>query len=70
VKLIGRNLMELKDPNGVAMVAEQTRIAQTKGEGWFEYIWPHPHTKKLTPKTSYVRKVPNADAWLAVGIFR
>jgi cytochrome c len=69
-KLIGRGLMDLKDPNGVAIIAEQTKIAQTKGEGWFEYIWPHPQTKKLTPKMSYVRKVPNYEGWLAVGIFK
>ena len=69
-KLIGRNLIDLKDPNGVPMIAEQTKIAQTKGEGWFEYIWPHPATKKLTPKVSYVRKIPNYDGWLAVGIFK
>jgi signal transduction histidine kinase len=69
-KLIGRNLIELKDPNGVAMVAEQTKIAQTKGEGWFSYVWPHPQTKKLTPKESYVRKLPNYEGWVGVGIFK
>src|ERR1700704_170168 len=32
-KLIGRNLSDLKDPNGVMVVAELTKVATTKGQG-------------------------------------
>jgi cytochrome c len=69
-KLIGRNLMELKDPNGVLVVAELTKIATTRGEGWVDYSWPHPQTKKLEDKSTYVRKLQNFDGWVGVGIYR
>jgi signal transduction histidine kinase len=69
-KLIGRNLIELKDPNGVMVVADLTKTAQAKGEGWVDYVWPHPQTKKLEGKTTYVRKLANYDGWVGVGIYR
>lgn len=69
-KLVGRNLIELKDPNGVRVVAELTKAATTKGEGWVDYTWPHPQTKKLEDKSTYVRKLQNFDGWVGVGIYR
>jgi signal transduction histidine kinase len=69
-KLIGRNLIELKDPNGVAVVAELTKVATTKGQGWVDYSWPHPQTKKLEDKSTYVRKLQNYEGWVGVGIYR
>jgi hypothetical protein len=32
------------------VVAELTKMAQTKGEGWVDYAWPHPQTKKLVDR--------------------
>lgn len=69
-KLIGKNLIEMKDPNGVMVVAELTKMATTKGEGWVDYSWPHPQTKKLEDKSTYVRKLSNFDGWVGVGIYR
>jgi signal transduction histidine kinase len=69
-KLIGRNLMELKDPDGVAVIAELTKTAQGKGSGWVDYMWPHPETKKLEAKSTYVRKLLNYDGWVGVGVYR
>jgi cytochrome c len=69
-KLIGRNLSDLKDPNGVMVVAELTKVATTKGQGWVDYSWPHPQTKKLEDKSTYVRKLQNYEGWVGVGIYR
>jgi cytochrome c len=69
-KLIGRNLSDLKDPNGVMVVAELTKTATTKGQGWVDYSWPHPQTKKLEDKSTYVRKLQNYEGWVGVGIYR
>jgi signal transduction histidine kinase len=69
-KLIGRNLIEMKDPNGVQVVAELTKLAQAKGQGWVDYVWPHPVSKKLDEKSTYVRKLANYDGWVGVGIYR
>ena len=69
-KLIGRNLIEMKDPNGVMVVAELVKVAQSKGQGWVDYVWPHPQTKKLEDKSTYVKKLANYDGWVGVGIYR
>ena len=69
-KLIGRNLMDMKDPNGVMLTAEATRMAETKGQGRVDYTWVHPQTKKLVDKSTYVRKLATYDGWIGVGIYR
>jgi cytochrome c len=69
-KLIGKNLIELKDPNGKLLVKELTETAMTKGSGWVEYDWPHPITKKIEGKVTYVRKLANFGGWVGVGIYR
>jgi len=33
-------------------------------------MWPHPQTKKVEDKSTYVRKLPNYEGWVAVGIYR
>jgi cytochrome c len=66
--LVGKNLLDLKDVNGVQPVREGIRIAQTTGQGTFEYSWPNPISKKIEPKSTYVSKVKNGEC--AVGYYR
>ena len=68
-KLIGKNLIELKDPNGKALIKE-LRDTAAKGGGWVDYEWPHPQSKKIESKTSYVRKLVNFDGFVGVGVYR
>lgn len=69
-KLVGKNLIELKDPNGKLLVKEMTELAMGKGSGWVEYEWPHPQTKKIVSKTTYVHKLSNFNGWVGVGVYR
>lgn len=69
-KQVGRNLWELKDPNGVLLVQDLIKTGSEKGEGWVSYQWPDPLTKKMADKSSLVRRVPGADAFLIIGIYR
>lgn len=68
-KLVGKNLIELKDPNGKPLIQE-LRAAAQKGSGWVEYDWPHPQTKKIESKVSFVRKLSNFDGFVGVGVYR
>ncbi len=54
-KLVGRDLRVVKSPSGSYPGQEFEKIAKTKGEGWFDYKWSHPITKKITDKTAYVK---------------
>jgi cytochrome c len=56
-KMIGMDLVEMKDPDGKEYVKERIQIATTKGKGWQDYKFSNPTTKKLEQKTSYLEKV-------------
>jgi signal transduction histidine kinase len=58
-KMIGKDLIEMKDPDGKYFVKERIEIAITKGKGWQDYKFTDPITKKLEPKSAYVEKLEN-----------
>ena len=69
-KLVGREQMAQVDPNGVLFISEMTKVAQASGQGWVDYTWVHPQTKKQLPKSTYVHKLANYDGWVGVGVYR
>ncbi len=68
-KLVGKNLIETTDPNGKFLIRE-LRDAAARGGGWVEYEWPHPQTRKVEAKTSYVRKTIGFDGFVGVGVYQ
>lgn len=68
-KLIGKNLLDMKDPTGKPLIRD-LRDTAAKGGGWVDYEWPHPETKKNESKASYVRKFANYEGFLGVGVYR
>ncbi len=69
-KLMGRNSLDVKDASGKEFGREMLSLAQSKGNGWVDYEWSHPVTKKVEDKTSYVQRVPGMDVFVGVGIYR
>ena len=69
-KLVGKNLLELKDQNGKSFMRELTELAATKGEGWVDYDWAHPVTKKVEGKSTFIKRIPGFDGDVGVGIYR
>ena len=69
-KLVGKNLIELKDQNGKAFAREFVEVGTSKGEGWVDYDWAHPVSKKVEGKTSFVKRIPGFDGFVAVGAYR
>ena len=67
-KLIGQDHLQMKDPSGKLFVQEMVKIAKTKGNGWVDYSWTHPQTKKVQAKTTYIQKVD--DYYLGCGIYK
>jgi len=68
-KLIGKNLLEMRDPNGKFLIKE-LRDTAVNGGGWVEYEWPHPQTRKIEAKVSFVRRTINFEGFLGVGVYR
>ncbi|TWJ33451.1 cache domain-containing protein [Geobacter argillaceus] len=67
-KLIGKNLIDMKDPDGVFVIKGLIEQA-SKGEGWFKYKWTHPQTKKVEGKDAFVKKVDDT-LWIGSGVYR
>ncbi|OHD66556.1 MAG: histidine kinase [Spirochaetes bacterium RBG_13_51_14] len=58
-KMIGKNLIDAKDPDGKFFVRERVKIAKTAGSGWQDYKFTNPSTYKMENKTAYIQKVDN-----------
>ncbi|MBN1288599.1 MAG: cache domain-containing protein [Actinobacteria bacterium] len=58
--LIGKNLIDFKDPEGLPVIQKLVKLAQG-GSGWLTYTWENPETGKQQKKLGYVMKVD--DTW-------
>jgi len=66
--LIGKNLLHVKDKNGVMLFAEFAKIGTSaSGKGWVDYVWPKPGEKVPSPKHSYIEKVPGENLVFGAG---
>lgn len=66
--LVGKNLMAIKDTNGVQLIKEMVDVASKDGSGYVVYSWEHPQKKKVMQKVGYVTKVSD-DYWIGSGIY-
>jgi cytochrome c len=55
-KLVGKNLIDVKDPDGKRANYEIIQMGETKGQGWVDFKWVNPVTSKIEPKSAYVVK--------------
>ena len=67
-KMVGKNLLELKDQEGKPLIREMVEVAKSKGKGWVDYKWPNPVTKSIEAKSSYVERVD--DMLVGSGIYK
>jgi methyl-accepting chemotaxis protein len=54
-QLDGKDVRDMKDPNGVFLFQEFVRTAQDKGEGFVHYQWPKPGEQAAVDKVSFVK---------------
>jgi cytochrome c len=66
--LVGKPQINMKDADGKAFNAETVAVATTKGEGWIEYKWSNPATKKIEPKVSFIKLVDGII--LGAGVYK
>ena len=68
-KLVGKDLIGLKDPDGKLFIKMIDDLAKSKGKGWTEnYKFRNPVTDKVADKAIYVERV--GDAWVGVGVYK
>ena len=67
-KMIGKNLIDLKDVDGKAFVKERVDLAASKGTFWQDYKFTNPVTKKIEPKRMYCERLD--DTVVCGGVYK
>lgn len=68
-KIVGKDLSEMRDADGVYLIREIFKTCNGKeGKGWVSYKWPNPVTNTVEAKQSYVVKVD--DYCIGTGIYK
>jgi cytochrome c len=67
-KMVGKDLIELKDPDGKEFVKERVELAKSKGKFWQDYKFTDPITRKVLPKEAYCERVD--DAIVCAGVYK
>lgn len=65
--LEGRNLMDLKDLQGNAVIRNQTAVAMKEGSAWLELHWYKPGDNTPARKLTFVQKVQSGQDTYIVG---
>jgi cytochrome c len=66
-RLNGKSVLRLKDENDKLFFLDMHRLARDHGHGWVQYVWPKPGEEKVSPKTSYVKRVKHGDQEFVLG---
>ncbi len=66
--LIGRDLTKVKDADGRSLGGLLLAMMKTEKEGWLDYRWPDPLTKKIEAKSTFNKHF--GDQICGVGIYK
>lgn len=67
-KMVGKNMIDLKDVDGKPFVKERNELAKTKDSFWVDYKYANPVTKQIESKTQYTEKV--GDVLVCCGAYK
>ncbi len=67
-KMVGKDLIDLRDPDGKQFVKERVELARAKAKFWHDYKFTDPVTKKVLPKSTYCERVDTTA--VCVGIYK
>jgi signal transduction histidine kinase len=65
---VGRNLLHIKDPDGREPNNLIVRKGFDEGEGWVDFKWPNPATKRIQDKSAWV--IRTNDVVCGVGYYK
>jgi signal transduction histidine kinase len=67
-KLVGKDLIDAQDADGVYYVKDRVGLMKTKSSFWQDYKFSDPLTKKIEPKSTYCEKLNNTA--VCVGVYK
>ena len=68
-ELIGKNMWDMTDPNGVKVIQEERIAAETAEGDFIRYHWEKPSTKGIRPKISFVKGFPQWRWMVGAGVY-
>ncbi|HEX9080146.1 MAG TPA: methyl-accepting chemotaxis protein [Desulfuromonadaceae bacterium] len=68
-RLDGTNQSDLRDPNGVYIVREITKVCRDKGEGYVDYMWKMPGQEEMKPKITFAKAISSRNWIVGTGIY-
>ena len=67
-KMIGKDMIDLRDPDGKYLIKERIARAGKEGHGWQEYKFFNPASHKVEPKHMYFEK--EGDVIISAGAYQ
>ncbi|HQN10684.1 MAG TPA: cache domain-containing protein [Quisquiliibacterium sp.] len=67
-KMVGKNLIDLKDVEGKPFVKERVELGTRQAAFWQDYKFTNPVTKKIEPKQMYCERLD--DTVVCGGVYR
>lgn len=68
-KMVGKNLLELKDVDGKPLIKDQIAMVKARGGGWYgPYKFNNPVTNKIELKKSYCLRGAG-DSYVCAGVY-
>jgi signal transduction histidine kinase len=67
-RMVGKNLIDLKDVDGKEFVRERVELGKSKPNFWQEYKFTDPLTKEVKPKSMYCERLE--DTVVCGGIYK
>lgn len=67
--LIGKNIWEMTDPNGVKVIQEERRAVENPQGDFIYYHWEKPTTGKHAPKVSFMKGIPEWRWMIGAGVY-
>jgi cytochrome c len=67
-KIIGKDVIEMKDADGGYLFKDMLAATATKQNAWVHYKWPNPVSKNIEAKSTYLERVD--DMVIGCGIYK
>lgn len=67
-KMVDKDLIDFKDPDGKPFYKERMELAASKGKFWQDYKFTDPISKKVLPKQAYCEKT--GDVVVCAGVYK
>jgi signal transduction histidine kinase len=67
-KIIGKDVIEMKDADGGYLFKNMLAATATKQNAWVHYKWPNPISKNIEAKSTYLERVD--DLVIGCGIYK